>query len=161
MSNKLTKLTLFSNLNFIHMYCVPNYLNLTFLREFKTLYSFCVCHFNKKFMWKKSHSFFKHCWTWYERTTEDPIQHYIGKHDPTKGKSYFRKRLWVHFKRCGWSYIVAIAWFWNWMNGSPPSGWTQQFHGFDVCTHVIDSGNSMQSNILTCTKNINQELFNL
>jgi hypothetical protein len=34
--------------------------------------------------------------------------------------SYFRKRSWVHFQRCVGSYIVAVAWSWNWKNGSPP-----------------------------------------
>jgi hypothetical protein len=34
-----------------------------------------------------------------------------------------------------------------------PSGSTQQFQGLDiVCTHVTDSGNNMQSSILSCTR---------
>jgi hypothetical protein len=37
-------------------------------------------------------------------------------------------------------------------------GSTQQFQGFNsVGTHVTDSGNNMQSIILTCTKNLVQE----
>jgi len=39
------------------------------------------------------------------------------------------------------------------------SGSTQQFQGLDIFhTHVTDSGNNMQSSILTCTKNTIREL---
>jgi hypothetical protein len=43
---------------------------------------------------------------------------WLLKRSDSNCTSYLRKRLWVHFKRCGGPYIVAIAWFWNWKNGS-------------------------------------------
>jgi len=45
----------------------------------------------------------------------------------SKCTSYFRHRLPVHISRCGWSYIVATAWIWNWKNDflmvAPNSSW--------------------------------------
>jgi hypothetical protein len=39
------------------------------------------------------------------------------------------------------------------------SGGTEQFQGLDIVgTHVTDSGKNMQSNFLTCTENLIQEL---
>ena len=45
-------------------------------------------------------------------------RNWLSKHSDSNCTSYFQKSLRVHFKRYGGSYIVAIAWIWNWKNGS-------------------------------------------
>ena len=53
----------------------------------------------------------------------------------------------VHFKRCGASYFVAVAWFWNWKNGS--------LHSFMALTLLVPLSHTVAT---TCSPTFWQAL---